>query len=59
MKKDYTKYHVWHAKKGTLLFLVCSEVNLASVPRNTCWIDSGATSHKCFYAQLPKVPSPK
>ncbi|KAL4320124.1 hypothetical protein GQ457_18G006850 [Hibiscus cannabinus] len=25
--------------------LVCSEVNLASVPRNTWWIDSGATTH--------------
>ena len=23
MKKDCTKYHTWHAKKGTLLFLVC------------------------------------
>ena len=24
--------------------LVCSENNLASVPRNTWWLDSGATS---------------
>ena len=28
-----------------ILTLVCSEVNLASVPRNTWWIDSGATTH--------------
>ena len=45
MKKDSTKYHVWRAKKGTLLALVCSEVNLTSVPRNTWWIDSSATTH--------------
>ena len=25
--------------------LVCSEINLASVPRNTLWLDSGATTH--------------
>ncbi|KAL4369556.1 hypothetical protein GQ457_05G026850 [Hibiscus cannabinus] len=45
MKKDCTKYHAWRAKKGMNLTLVCSEVNLASVPRNTWWIDSGATTH--------------
>ena len=45
MKKNCTKYHSWHAKKGTLLALVCSKVNLAYVPRNTWWIDSGATTH--------------
>jgi hypothetical protein len=45
MKKDCTKYHAWCAKKGTILTLVCSEVNLASVPRNTWWLDSGATTH--------------
>lgn len=45
MKNDCTKYHAWRAKKGTLLTLVCSEVNLASVPRNTWWLDSGATTH--------------
>jgi len=27
------------------LTLVCSEVNLASVPRNTWWLDSGATTN--------------
>ena len=45
MKKDYTKCHVWRAKKGTLLALVCSKVNLAYVPRTTWWIDYGATTH--------------
>ena len=32
-------------KKGTLLNLVCSEVNLTSVPKHTWWIDSSATTH--------------
>ena len=32
-------------KEGTLLNLVCSEVNLTSVPKHTWWIDSGATTH--------------
>ena len=45
VKKDCTKYHAWRAKKGTFLTLVYSEVNLASVPRNTWWLDSGATTH--------------
>ena len=44
MKKDCTKYHTWSAKKFTLLVLVCLEVNLAFVHRNTWWIDSGATT---------------
>ena len=35
MKKGCTKYHAWRVKKGTLLALVFSEVNLAYVPRNT------------------------
>ena len=35
MKNDCTTYHAWRVKKGTLLALVCSEVNLAPVPRNT------------------------
>ena len=43
--KDYTKYHAWRAEKGTLLALVCLEVNLACVPRNTLWIDSSPTTH--------------
>ncbi|KAL3529760.1 hypothetical protein ACH5RR_009082 [Cinchona calisaya] len=35
LKNDCTKYHVWPAKKGALLVLVCSEVNLSSIPRHT------------------------
>lgn len=45
IKKDCAKYKAWKAKKGTILALVCSENNLASVPRNTWWLDSGATSN--------------
>ncbi|KAK9672915.1 hypothetical protein RND81_12G134500 [Saponaria officinalis] len=48
IKKNCTRYHAWldkQTKKGTFLNLVCSEVNLASVPRNTWWVDSGATTH--------------
>lgn len=44
-KKYCTNYHAWRAKKNMLLNLVCSEVNLISVPRHTWWIDSGATTH--------------
>ena len=44
-KKQCTNYHAWRAKKGTLLNLVCSEVNLTSVPKHAWWIDSGATTH--------------
>ena len=44
-KKQFTNYHVWRAKKDMLLNLVCSVVNLTSVPRHTWWIDSGATTH--------------
>ncbi|KAK8952136.1 hypothetical protein KSP39_PZI003213 [Platanthera zijinensis] len=45
MKKDCAKYAAWRIKKGELLNFVCSEVNLSTVPRNTWWIDSGATTH--------------
>ena len=45
VKKKCTKYHAWRAKKGMFLTLVCSENNLASVPRNTWWLDFGATSN--------------
>ena len=44
VKKHYTNYHAWRAKKGMLLNLVCSEVNLALVPRHTWWIDFGVTT---------------
>ena len=44
-KKECTKYHDWLVKKGTFLALVCYEVNLASVPKNTWWLDSNATTY--------------
>ena len=44
-KKHCINYHAWHAKKGMLLGLVCSEVNLISVPERTWWLDSVATTH--------------
>ena len=45
MKKTCTKYAVWREKKGTLLNFVCSVINLAVVPTDTWWIDTGATTH--------------
>lgn len=50
-KKDCAKYVAWRVKKGTFHVLVCSEINLASVPRNTWWVDSGATTHICVSMQ--------
>ena len=44
-KKQCTKYHARCAKKGMFLTLVCFEVNLASVPRNTWWLDFGVTTN--------------
>lgn len=35
VKKDCAKYHTWRAKKGTILAMVSSEVNLTSVPKHT------------------------
>ena len=45
VKKKCIKYHVWRAKKDMFLTLVYSKVNLASVPRNTWWLDSIATTN--------------
>lgn len=45
VKKDCPGYHAWRAEKGKSFSLVCSEVNLVSVPRDTWWIDSGSTIH--------------
>ncbi|RVW14119.1 hypothetical protein CK203_099176 [Vitis vinifera] len=45
MKKACTKYAIWCEKKCTLLNFVCSEINLAIVPIDTWWIDTGATTH--------------
>ena len=43
-KKQCTNYHAWRAKKGMLFNLVCSQVNLISVPRHTQWMDFAATT---------------
>ena len=46
-------------KKGKFLTLVCSEVNLAFVRKDTWWVDSGATTHismtmqGCLWSQPP------
>jgi hypothetical protein len=44
MKKNYTNYHTWRAKKG-IFSLVCEKNNSVSVSIDTRWIDSGATTH--------------
>ena len=44
-KKQCTNYHAWRANKGTLLDLICSEVNLTSVPKHTWWIDYRASTN--------------
>lgn len=44
-KRECAKYHVWRAKKGTILVLVCSEVNTVLVPRHTWWVEFGETTH--------------
>ncbi|KAA8534146.1 hypothetical protein F0562_031661 [Nyssa sinensis] len=56
-KKQCTNYHAWRAKKGTLLNLVCSEVNLTLVPKHTWWIDSGATTHTSVSMQGCRKPN--
>jgi len=38
-------------KKGKFLTLVCSEVNLAFEPKDTWWVDSGATIHTSMTMQ--------
>lgn len=43
MKKKCSKYHAWRERKGTFHILVCPEVHLTSVPRNTWWLDSDTT----------------
>ena len=45
MKKDCIKRKTWFEKRGINLYFVCYESNLAEVPSNTWWIDSGATTH--------------
>ena len=45
LKKDCSKYANWRAKKDMSYNFVSSEVNLALVPSDTWWIDTGATTH--------------
>ncbi|RVW26828.1 hypothetical protein CK203_111491 [Vitis vinifera] len=45
VKKDCNKSKAWFEKRGINLSFVCYESNLAEVPSNTWWIDSGATTH--------------
>ena len=58
-KHECSKYATWHVKKGTLLNLVYSEVNLDLVPDDTWWIDTGATTHisvtrqDCIRSRMP------
>jgi hypothetical protein len=44
-QKDCLKRKAWFEKKGNLSTFVCFESNLAEVPFNTWWIDSGCTVH--------------
>ena len=64
-KKALTYFYyrkLGHFKKDCTNFitLVCTEVNLASVPINTWWLDSGATIHVsismqgCLHCQKPR-----
>ncbi|KAF1869358.1 hypothetical protein Lal_00018452, partial [Lupinus albus] len=59
IKKECPKYATWRVKKGKFLNLVCSEINLAFVPNDTWWVDSGATTHisitmhDCLWSRQP------
>ena len=59
VKKDCPKYHKWLAKKGNQFSFVCCEFNLAEVPPNTWWIDTGTTIHisvsmqGCLRSRIP------
>jgi GAG-pre-integrase domain len=45
IKRHYTNYNAWLAKKGMCFGLVCSEVNLSIVSKYSWWLDSGVTSN--------------
>ena len=59
IKQECPKFVAWRIKKGTLLTLVCSKVNLTSVPIHTWWVDSSATTNVsislqgCLWSQPP------
>lgn len=44
-QNDCLKRKVWFEKKGKPTTFVCFEFNLVDVLSNTCWIDSGASTH--------------
>lgn len=50
-KKDCLKYTKWCIKKGKLLALVSSEINLAFIPRDTWWVDSSVITHISVFMQ--------
>jgi len=50
MKKECLKYGAWCVKKGKSLALVCSEVNLALVPKDTTRIS--VTMQGCLQSRL-------
>ena len=58
-KKECPKFVSCSIKKGTLLTLVCSKVNLTSEPIHTWWVDSGDTTqvsislHGCLWSRQP------
>lgn len=43
--KERKNHEKWDRPNRMSHGLVCSEVNLASVPRNTWWLDSGETTN--------------
>lgn len=45
INKECSKYVAWREKKGNFFTFVCSEINLVYVPKDTWWVDSGATTH--------------
>lgn len=56
VKKDLSKYHTWHVKKGIPLILVYTEVNLISMPRYTLVVGfMSYHSHKYIYARLVEL----
>ncbi|KAF7843870.1 Retrovirus-related Pol polyprotein from transposon TNT 1-94 [Senna tora] len=59
VKKDCSKFVTWRVKNNTFLNFVCYEVNLAVVPIDTWWVDSGSTAHisvsmqGCLRSRMP------
>lgn len=45
MKRNCKKYKRWLVKKGTNSIFICFESNLADVPTDSWWFDTGASVH--------------